>query len=92
MLSPFPIQCAATRFFEFKTASGYDMSAWRVLRSHPATLSPSQLVLLAEHTNEDIGTLISHGIGVANRLDDLLGHIIIDRRGIRSRQAADLAA
>jgi hypothetical protein len=85
MLSPDAAQRKAIRFFEQKTADGYDMSSWTILRSHPTKLSPANLVLLAAATDEDIGTLISSGIGLDNRLSDFEPHVIIDRRGIRPR-------
>jgi hypothetical protein len=78
MLSPHAAQRLALSFLLDKIAQGVDMSSWKILRSHPTKLSPQNLVLLAEHTGEDIGTLLNHGIGVDNRVCDLQRLIKID--------------
>ena len=87
MLSPDAAQRKASRFISFKIAEGYDMSRWSILCSHPTKLSPENCVLLAAHTDEELGTLFSHGIGLDNRLADFEPHAIIDSRGIRARDA-----
>lgn len=93
MLSSATIQDRAVRFFEYHTRQGLDMSNWTVLRSHPATVPPADLVLLAEHTGEEIGTLLGHGIGVDNKIKDLQEVIVFDAKVLtRTCGRCELAA
>lgn len=91
MLSPDAARRLAKRYFENRTAAGIDMSQWKILLSRPEKLMPRNLVLLAEHTGDDIGTIINHGIGVANELWDLQQVLVIDRHGVRVRPVIELA-
>lgn len=81
MLSNYPTLTAAQRFFEDQVCAGIDMTRWTKIRTSPATLSPQDCVLLAQHTGVDLGHLFTLGIGVSNRISDFEGLATLSQRG-----------
>lgn len=61
----------ARRFCAQYAARGVNFLDIPRLITHPAGLSPEELFEICQRTDCELGTLLSHGIGVNNKVEDL---------------------